>query len=203
MTVPTFIKGKHSGATAFLKDAADDTTSLVLYGKSGKLIKNENFIIDGVENSRVAIAVTAHGISDVLSVFGSSNGTEVGAARTFSADVVLAENFNIGISSITAADGEDYTSIIRSTNPLFPGQIKAGNILSFTGNLSQDPIFVSVVSVATSSITVTGVTTVKGVASGAMPASITTLIDLKVIGGDLGVTDDSTLHRDAKKNILM
>ena len=202
LTVPTFIKGKHSGATAFLKDAADDTTSLVLYEKSGKFIKNENFIIDGVENSRVAIAVTAHGISDVLSVFGSANGTEVGAARTFSADVVLAENFNIGISSITAADGEDYTSVIRSTNPLFPGQIKAGNILSFTGNLSQDPVFVSVVSVATSSITVTGVTTVRGVASGAMPASITTLTDLKVIGGDLGVTEDSTLYTEMpRKNI--
>ena len=139
----------------------------------------------------------------MLSVFGSANGAEVGAARTFSADVVLAEqNFNIGISSITAADGENYTSIIRSTNPLFPGQIKAGNILSFTGNLSQDPIFVSVVSVATSSITVTGVTTVKGVASGAMPASITTLTDLKVIGGDLGVTDDSTLYTEMpRKNI--
>ena len=166
------------------------------------LLRMKTFIIDGVENSRVAIAVTAHGISDVLSVFGSANGTEVGAARTFSADVVLADNFNIGISSITAADGEDYTSIIRSTNPLFPGQIKAGNILSFTGNLSQDPIFVSVVSVATSSITVTGVTTVRGVASGAMPASITTLTDLKVIGGDLGVTDDSTLYTEMpRKNI--
>ena len=202
LTVPTFIKGKHSGATAFLKDAADNTTSLVLYETSGKFIKNENFIIDGVENSRVAIAVTTHGISNVLSVFGSANGTEVGAARTFSADVVLADNFNIGISSITAADGENYTSIIRSTNPLFPGQIKAGNILSFTGNLSQDPIFVSVVSVATSSITVTGVTTVRGVASGAMPPSITTLTDLKVIGGDLGVTDDSTLYTEMpRKNI--
>jgi hypothetical protein len=202
LSVPTFIKGKHSGATAFLKDAANDTASLVLYEKSGKFIKNENFIIDGIENSRVAVAVTAHGISDVLSVFGSANGTEVGAARTFSADVVLADNFNIGISSITAADGEHYTSVIRSTNQLFPGQIKAGNILSFTGNLSQDPIFVSVVSVATSSITVTGVTTVRGVASGAMPASITTLTDLKVIGGDLGVTDDSTLYTEMpRKNI--
>ena len=150
---------------------------------------------------RMAIAVTAHGISDVLSVFGSSNGTEVGAARTFSADVVLADNFNIGIASITAADS-DFRSVIRSTNKKFPGQIKEGNILSFTGNSSQDPIFVSVVSVATSSITVTGVTTVRGVASGAMPASITTLTDLKVIGGDLGVTDDSTLYTEMpRKNI--
>ena len=199
LTVPTFIKGKNSGATAFLKDAATDTTSLVVYETSGKFIKNENFIIDGVENPRVAVAVTAHGIGDVLSVFGSANGTEVGAARTFSADVVLSPNFNIGVASITAA-ANDFTSVIRSTNPLFPGQIKVGNILSFTGTLSQDPIFTSVVSVATSAVTVTGVTTVNGVASGAIPTSITTLSDLKVIGGDLGVTDDSTLYTEMPKS---
>ena len=199
LTVPTFIKGNHSGATAFLKDAADDTTSLVVYETSGKFIKNENFIIDGVENSRVAIAVTTHGIGDVLSVFGSANGTEVGAARTFSADVVLSTNFNIGVATITAA-ADDFTSVIRSTNKKFPGQIKPGNILSFTGTLSQDPIFASVVSVATSSITVSGVTTVNGVASGAIPTVATSISDLKVIAGDLGATDDSTLYTEMPKS---
>ena len=199
LSVPSFIKGKQSGASAFLKDAATNTTSLVLYETSGKFIANENFIIDGVENSRVAVAVTAHGISDVLSVFGSANGAEVGAARTFSADVVLSPNFNIGVATITAA-ADDFTSVIRSTNPLFPGQIKAGNILSFTGSLSQDPIFASVVSVATSSVTVTGVSTVNGVASGAIPTSATTLSDLKVIASDLGVTDDSTLFTELPKS---
>ena len=72
LSVPTFIKGKNSGATAFLKEAATNTKSLVLYETSGKFITNENFIIDGVENSRVATAITAHGIGDVLSVFGSA-----------------------------------------------------------------------------------------------------------------------------------
>ena len=199
LTVPTFIKGKHSGATAFLKDSADNTTSLVVYETSGKFIKNENFIIDEVENSRVAVAVTAHGISDILSVFGSANGAEVGAARTFSADVVLSTNFNIGVATITAAD-DDFTSIIRSTNKKFPGQIKPGNILSFTGTLSQDPIFASVVSVATSSVTVTGVTTVNGVASGAIPTAATSISDLKVIAGNLGVSDDSTLYTKMPKS---
>jgi hypothetical protein len=199
LTVPTFIKGKHSGATAFLKDAADNTTSLVVYETSGKFIKNENFIIDGVENSRVAVAVTAHGIGDVLSVFGSANGAEVGAARTFSADVVLSTNFNIGVATITAAD-TDFTSIIRSTNKKFPGQIKPGNILSFTGTLSQDPIFASVVSVATSSVTVSGVTTVNGVASGAIPTAATSISDLKVIASNLGVSDDSTLYTKMPKS---
>ena len=198
LSVPTFIKGKSSGATAFLKEAATDTKSLVLYETSGKFITNENFIIDGVENPRVATAITAHGIGDVLSVFGSANGAEVGAARTFSADVVLSPNFNIGVSSITATAAN--TSTLRSTNPLFPGQIKAGNIISFTGNLSQDPVFASVVSVATSSVTITGVSTVEGVASGALPASATTLNDVKVIAGNLGTDDDNTLFTELPKS---
>ncbi len=198
LSVPTFIKGKHSGATAFLKDAASNTTSLTVYETSGKFILNEDFTIDGVDNSRVAIAVTSHGISDVLSVFGSANGAEVGAARTFSADVVLSTNFNIGVATITTV-ADDFTSVVRSTNPLFPGQIKAGNIISFTGNLSQDPVFASVVSVATSAITITGVSTVNGVANGALPTSAATLTDLKVIAGDLGVTDDNTLFTTLPK----
>ena len=198
LSVPTFIKGKNSGATAFLKEAATNTKSLVLYETSGKFITNENFIIDGVENSRVATAITAYGIGDVLSVFGSANGAEVGAARTFSADVVLTPNFNIGVSSITATAAN--TSTLRSTNPLFPGQIKAGNILSFTGTLSQDPVFASVVSVATSSVTITGVSTVEGVASGALPASATTLNDVKVIAGNLGADDDNTLFTELPKS---
>tara|TARA_Y100000592_G_scaffold23880_1_gene37221 strand:+ start:18171 stop:25631 length:7461 start_codon:yes stop_codon:yes gene_type:complete len=199
LSVPTFIKGKNSGATGFLKEAATDTKSLVLYETSGKFILNENFIIDGVENSRVATAVTSYGISDVLSVFGSANGAEVGAARTFSADVVLTPNFNVGVATITAA-ANDFTSVIRSTNPRFPGQIKAGNIISFSGDLSQDPVFASVVSVATSSVTVTGVSTVDGVASGAIPTSASSLNDVKVIAGDLGVSNDRTLYTELSKS---
>ena len=199
LSVPTFIRGKRSGATAFLKDAASNTTALSVYETAGKFIANENFIIDGVENTRVAVAITAHGIGDVLSVFGSANGAEVGAARTFSADVVLASNFNVGVATITSV-ADNFTSVIRSTNSLFPGQIKVGNILSFTGNLSQDPTFASVVSVATSSVTVTGVSTVDGVADGALPTSAATINDLKVIGGELAVSEDSTLFTELPKS---
>ena len=77
------------------------------------------------------------------------------------------------------------TSVISSTNSFFPGQIQKGNILSFTGDLSQDPILTTVIDVSSTSVTVTGVTTVNGVASGAIPTSATTLSDLKVLGGNL------------------
>ena len=57
---------------------------------------------------------------------------------------------------------------ITSENPLFPGNIKVGNILSFGGLGNNVPSFVKVLSVTTNDVQVTGVTTVSGVASGAM-----------------------------------
>ena len=131
LTVPTHIKGNQSGATAFLKDAVTSSTALSLYEVEGEFIKNENFVIDGVENTRVAIAVTSFGISDVKSVFGNTNGPSmntVGDAQTFSADTVQTDTNSIGIATLspTAWDSglsgyaSGTISSIRSTNPLFP-----------------------------------------------------------------------------------
>jgi hypothetical protein len=65
----------------------------------------KTFIIDGVENTRVAVAVTNYGISDIRSVFGNTNGPDmntVGAAQTFSADTIQTPIINIGVATITA-----------------------------------------------------------------------------------------------------
>ena len=191
LTVPAHIKGKHSGATAFLKDAVTSSTALSLYEVEGDFIKNENFIIDGEENTRVAIAVTAFGISDIKSVFGNTNGPSmntVGAAQTFSADTVQTNNINIGIATFTPHNtntsllGYPSNSIssIRSTNPIFPGNIKVGNILKFSPSQTSEfnePIMASVVSVGTTHVVVTGVSTVTGVADGKLPAVTTQVSD--------------------------
>ena len=50
LSTPTFIKGKNSGATAFLKDSVNDETTLTIYQVSGSFIKNESLIFDGIEN---------------------------------------------------------------------------------------------------------------------------------------------------------
>ena len=48
----------------------------------------------------------------------------------------------------------------------------------------------------------TGVSTVEGVATGALPTSATTLTDLKVIAGNLGVSNDGTLYTElSKRNV--
>ena len=208
LSVPTHIEGKHSGATAFLKDAVTSSTALSLYEVEGDFIKNENFIIDGVENTRVAIAITAFGISDVKSVFGNTNGPSmntVGAAQTFSADTVQTDTNSIGIATLspTAWDSglsgyaSGTISSIRSTNPLFPGDIKIGNIVKFSPaetSVYNEPIMASVVSVGTTHVVVTGVNTVTGVADGKLPAVTTQVSDLTVVGTDLQDSDDNSFY---------
>ena len=70
LSVPTFIKGKYSGATAFLRSDVSDSTSISVYEKTGDFLVNEPFIFNGVEDSRVATAVTSFGMSDVKSIYG-------------------------------------------------------------------------------------------------------------------------------------
>ena len=96
LTVPTFIEGDNSGATAFLKDSVSNSKSITVYQTAGNFIPNESFNFDGIENTRVAIAVTAYKISDIKSVFG-----RVGVGSTFSADVIPYTQYNVGLSTIS------------------------------------------------------------------------------------------------------
>ena len=88
LSTPTFIKGKYSGATGFLRSAVSDSTSLQVYETNGEFVPNEPLIFNGIENSRVSVAVTDFGIRDVKSIFGGpgltdQNSGDVGFARTF------------------------------------------------------------------------------------------------------------------------
>lgn len=196
LSVPTFIKGKFSGATAFLKSPVSAGTALTVYEKSGEFLKNENFIIDGIENSRVATAITSYGVSDIKSVFGI-----VGSAQTFSSDVIQSELLNIGVASITAYD-DSGISTITSTNVSFPGKLKSGNLLKFSNQLSFDPAFAKVISVGSTQVTVTGVTTVTGVCDGTLPDSPLQVSDLKIITTRLQNSETNSLYTELpKRNI--
>ena len=93
MSVPAFIKGKRSGATAFLQGSVTAGLGLTVYEKTGNFIKNEQLIINGVNNGRVAVGITEHSVSDVKSVYGTDDGL-VGI-NTFNANVVPSVLFNL------------------------------------------------------------------------------------------------------------
>ena len=196
LSVPTFIKGKNSGATAFIKDNVVAGTAVTVYEKTGDFILNESFIIDGIENSRVAIAITSYGISDVKSVYGI-----VGSASTFSADAIQSTGFSVGIATISALSGG--VSTVTSPNTLFPGKVvRIGNLVQYSDPTSRDPIVAKVVGAGNTTIIVSGVTGVSGIASGQLPSSSLNVTDFKILTTNLETSTDSTLYtRLPKVNI--
>ena len=68
LTVPTFVKGNSSGATGFLRHAVNAGTAVTVYNSKGTFIVNEKLSFNGLENGRIAIAITENKISNVRSV---------------------------------------------------------------------------------------------------------------------------------------
>ena len=102
LSVPTFIKGKYSGATGFLKDAVSNSTSLDVYEKSGAFLQNEPFEFNGIPDNKVAVAVTSYGMGDVKSIYGGPQLGNVGAAKSFCANVMQKPALNLGEATIGA-----------------------------------------------------------------------------------------------------
>ena len=210
LSTPTFIKGKYSGASGFLRSSISATTSLELYETNGEFIPNEPLIFNGIENSRVSIAVTDFGIRDVKSIYGGpgltdQNSGDVGFARTFTGDVKLRDEFVFGNGLLKRSDLTTGLSTITSSNPQFPAKLRVGNILKF-GIGSNDPNFARVTVVGTNDITVTGVTTITGVCDGGLPegsdALNTTLSDLTLVTSPFEKSDDDTLFTPLPKTLI-
>jgi len=188
LNTPSFFKGKSSGATAFLKNSVTNSKSISLYQKNGDFVPFESFIIDGIENSRVATAITSYSISDVKSVYGI-----VGTAKTFNADTVQSEFFNVGFATITPSSSG--ISTIITNNPNFPGNIvKVGNLVKFSTTDAQDPVYANVVSVGNTSVTISGIATVTGINQGGLSTSLLTVFDLKLLSTSLSRSNDDTLY---------
>ena len=144
LSAPTFIKGKNSGATAFLKDSVNDATTLTIYQVSGSFIKNESLIFDGIENGRIITDISKNDISSVKSLFGTTDG--VVGINTFSADTIQSVSSNVGITTISEFSGG--ISTVRSSDPSLLSNMGVGDLLQYSDlSSSQDPIVSKIVSI--------------------------------------------------------
>jgi hypothetical protein len=194
LSVPTFVEGANSGARGFIKDEVSASNLITLYDTQGTFLRNESFIFDGIANGRVATAITSYGLSDVKSVYGL-----VGSASTFSADSIQSTKSNIGIALISAESSG--ISTITSPNVLFPGNfVRKDNLISYSDTSLTDPVLARVVSVGSTEITISGVTTVVGVAQGQLPNAALEVTDLKVLTTALVSSSDNTLYTSLPKN---
>jgi len=193
LKVPSFIKGKSSGATAFLKNSVTNNNTITIYQKSGNFIPFESFVIDGIDNNRVATAITSYSISDVKSVYGI-----VGSAKTFNANTVLTNYLNVGIATISASSGG--ISTVTSTNTNFPGNIvKTGDIVKYSNSSFSTPVYSRVVGVGLTYVTISGIATVTGINEGDLPSSSINVTDFTILNTMLTDSIDDTLYTTLPK----
>jgi hypothetical protein len=193
LKVPSFIKGKSSGATAFLKNSVTNGSTITLYQKSGNFIPFESFAIDGIDNNRVATAITSYSISDVKSVYGI-----VGSAKTFNANSILSNYISVGIATISGNSGG--ISTVTSTNTNFPGNLlKAGDIVKYSNSSFSTPVYSRVVGVGLTFVTISGIATVVGINEGGLPSSSINVTDFTVLNTMLTGSIDDTLYTTLPK----
>ena len=199
LSTPTFIKGNSSGATGFLRYDVSAGTAVTVYETNGTFVPNEKLSFNGIENGRIAIAITENSISDVKSVYGTNDG--VTGINTFSANVIQENKFLVGIATISPLSGG--LSTVTSPNVLFPGSVvKENDLLQYTdttAGLTGDPIIARVVNVGTTTVDIEGVATVSGISSGFLPSSTLDVTDLKVLTTGLAESSDDTLFTPLPK----
>ena len=205
LNVPTYIKGTRSGATGFLRSSVSSGIGVTLYNVSGSFIKNESYIINGIESGLVGLAVTSYGITDVRSIFG-----RVGTSSTFSGDTVnilVNDSLNFGVSSVTSPSSgistiyfSEYDSAInfKRLNPKV-GDILTYNAFNNTNSNSGDTKAVKIVKIDGSQVSITGLTTVPGIINGALPSS-SELYDFYLLRPSLQSSTDDTLYTKLPKN---
>ena len=191
--IPCQVKGRSSGASGYLKDDARNSSEIVIYNTKGNFIVGEKLIFNGIENTRVSVAVTQHTIDEVKSLFGN-----VGTAFTFNADVKQYPSINVGLVNISAKSTSG-VSTVTASDFNFSGKAKVGGLVSYTVSGLSTATYAKIQAVATNSLTIVGVTTVIGVCDGALPSSIINPSDFKILSSNLQKSLSNTLYTNLPK----
>jgi hypothetical protein len=165
LSVADYVQGARSGAAGFVRAAGSNVTDFSLIDVTGKFVKDESILINGVQDGRVITKVDSFGFNDVKSLKSA-----VGV-HTFAADVLLDNGTkltNLISGNLRLSNTSGNTGIITSAGQNFVGLITANNIVSYTVPGETVPRFNRVTEVSTdgSSINVTGIGTVSLVADG-------------------------------------
>ena len=187
LTVPTQIKGKSSGATAYLRYTTSSSGIITAYNVQGSFSIGERLIFDGIENTRVSTAVTAYSENDVKSVYGI-----VGTAYTFTGDLKQYSNYQIGFVNISGSSGG--ISTVTSTDSIFVGIATVGNLVSFSNPGLTVPTFAKITQVSQNSLVISGITTVSGVCDGSLPTTDIAPADFSILSSRLQSSSDNTLY---------
>ena len=204
LTASDHIQGARSGATGFVRSSGTSVTDLSLIDVSGKFIKDESILINGVQNGRVITKVDDFGFNDVKSVKSA-----VGVS-TFEADILLDDGTkltNLLSGNFRLSNTAGNTGIITSSGQNFAGIITSNNIVSYSVPGETVPRFNRITGVSTNGteINVAGITSVSGVCNGGVldgliPGSLD-VNDLLLRKSSFQISANSLLTPVSRKNI--
>ena len=168
----SYVKGKFSGSTGFLRAALSNDSDIVLYNTKGDFQINEPLEVNGITVGRNVGVSTDFEFSDVKSVSSAVGGGELFLANTELSGEVRPFNpgdlFNIGSVS---GSGLNQTGTLTGGGVAdFRTLVKIGDIISYVLAGQTLPFFNRVSAVAKSSVTLFATTSVAGVANGAVTA---------------------------------
>ena len=178
LTLPTYIQGESSGATAYLRNTVSAGTAITAYNVRGSFFIGENLVFNGVkDNDRYVTDVRSYGNSDIQSVFGI-----VGSANTFTANTIPKVITTVGNATLTP--GDVVTGVSTVTNPLtsFAGIATVGSLVQYTVSASSVPSIGRITENTGSALKIVGVATVTGVVEGSVPTTLTTVNDFTIVG---------------------
>ena len=189
LSTPTYIRGKASGATGFLRYGTTNAGIITAYNTHGKFLQGEEFEFDSVENTRVSTAVTAYTTKDVQSIFGI-----VGSASTFNADVIQTPLINLGQVNITGNSGGISTVTNTDLSKFFVGITTVGDLVSYSVPGLTVPTFSKIESVSQHTLTLSGITSVTDVCDGSLPSSNINPSDFTILSSSFQEGLDKTLY---------
>jgi len=169
--------------------------AVTVYTTNGTFSLGEKLIFDGIENTRVTRSVKSYGINDVKSVYGI-----VGSAYTFTADTLQTPSISIG--QVRVSNGSSGISTVTTSNTFFSGVVDVGNLVSFSNPGFSTNTFARVLSVSDRSLTISGVTTVRGVCDGSLPLSDITPSDFRIVSTSLQISEDNSLYTVLPKSYI-
>jgi hypothetical protein len=195
------------GSTSILIDSSDIPSTVTLTtvvsagqtvssGSSTIYVDNMNGVSVGSSISVVGLAITNAPIVSIGDTFanigiGYTIASEIaaGAAVTFTNVSPLYSGLEVDFTVPV------YTSTIKSFNEAFPGNlVKQDDLLSYTDTSQNNPVFVKVVSIGSSTVEVRGINGVPGIASSELPTNTLEVTDLKLISTPLQPASDTTLY---------
>lgn len=185
---PAFIEGKNSAASGYLVNSIDDSNELLLYQVSGSFNINERISINGIDNGRIIREIRDYNLSDVKQLKNSSGN------NAFTADTILNNKLLVSPPSTqyTITSGGQVTS----SDPSFYVGIQTGDIIGYSRQGLTVPVYNRVIEIdpPNNKIVVSAVTSVVGVCTGSLPASTTTVNDLRKLSLEVFNTNEAYLY---------